>query len=492
MRSLRFRLLAIVGFVSVVAVVTVVLVSREGVRTEFRRFESKTRAYAVEDAAGAIQTWVDAGGDPLESGEVLRRFDRPGQDALILLDSTGSVLSVSNPKLGDLELQLDQVRGRLDILHARLDGPRRTVKRMQFRGAPRESIIGRDGRPRAFVVGVPAFEFQEGPAAPYVRSVNRWMVGAVGAAAILAMLVTWLLSRRIVGPVEALTGAVQRMERGDWNARVAVRSRDEIGDLSHAFNAMADALGRNEALRRQLVSDVAHELRTPLTNLRAQLEAIEDGIVPGDEAALRSLHEETLLLTRLVEDLQELSIAEAGRLRLDRMDVSPLEALAAAATAFRAQADASGITLEVVPAAAGLPAVSADPARLAQILRNLLANALTHTPRGGRVTLRAEHDAGEPDGGGGGSGGGGGGARGAIRFEVRDTGEGIAAEHLPRLFDRFYRADPSRSRDTGGAGLGLSIVRHLVEAHGGSIVVTSEAAHGTSVSFTIPTAARAG
>jgi two-component system sensor histidine kinase BaeS len=239
-----------------------------------------------------------------------------------------------------------------------------------------------------------------------------------------------------------------------------------------------------------MVTDVAHELRTPLTNLRAQLEAIEDGLVAADEAALRSLHEETLLLSRLVEDLQDLAIAESGGLRLDRGDVAPREALASAAAAFRSRAESEGIALEVEPAPAGLPPVSADPARLAQVLRNLVANALTHTPRGGRVTLRAVRDEGA-----GGAAGAGAAAYAAadapagapaVRFEVRDTGEGIPTEHLPHVFDRFYRADPSRARATGGAGLGLSIVRHLVEAHGGRVAVASAPGAGTVVSFTIP------
>jgi signal transduction histidine kinase len=473
MHSLRARLLAIVGFVSAVAVVTVVLVSREGVRTEFRRFETRTRAFAVEDAADAIQTWVDDGGDPHESGSLLRRFDRPGQGAFVLVDSAGQLISASTPRLHDAVIRLDSLKDQLDIFIEQLDGKHRGLERMNVRGAPHELIVGHDGRTRAVLFGVPSFEVRGGPAAPYVRSVNQWMVGAVAAAALLALLVTWFLSRRIVGPVEALTGAVQRMERGEWNARVAVRSKDEIGTLSRAFNAMAESLAQNETFRRQMVSDVAHELRTPLTNLRAQLEAIEDGIVPADKAAIGSLHEETLLLARLIEDLQELSAAEAGRLRLERGEVAPLDALEAARAAFRARAEAEGIALDVETSAEELPSVPADPARLAQILRNLLANALTHTPRGGRVTLRAEAE----------------GA--AVRFEVRDTGEGIAAEDLPHIFDRFYRADPSRSRSTGGAGIGLAIVRHLVEAHGGTIAVSSEPGRGTAVAFTIPVAAPA-
>ncbi|HSQ59582.1 MAG TPA: ATP-binding protein [Acidobacteriota bacterium] len=470
MRSLRVRLLAIVAFVSMVAVVTVVLVSREGVRSEFMRFETRTGAMALEDAAEAVRSWVDAGGDPVRSEEILKRFDRPGHRSLVLVDSTGNVLSVSSPRLHRVRVDLSELHDRIEVLRDKVEGNRRTVERTIVRGAPHQVIAGSQGSPPVFLYAVPLSGLPGGPAAPYVRSVNRWMIGAIAAAAALAMIVTWLLSRRIVGPVEALTSAARRMERGDWSARVAVRSKDEIGDLSHAFNAMAEALARNETVRRQLVTDVAHELRTPLTNLRAQLEAIEDGLVPADASSLRSLHEETLLLSRLVEDLQDLSLAEAGRLRLDRAPVAPGEVLDAAAAAFRARCEERGIALGVAPESAGAPRVSADAGRLAQILRNLLANAMTHTPKGGSLTLAAS-----PEGA-------------FVRFEVRDTGDGIAPEHLPHVFDRFYRADASRSRVTGGAGLGLPIVKQLVEAHGGSVAIDSGPDRGTAISFTIPLA----
>jgi signal transduction histidine kinase len=464
-RSLRFRLLAVVALVSAVAVVTVVLVSRQAVRTEFGRFEMTTRAFALEDAAEALRAWVRAGGTPEEAGALLRKFDRPGHRALVLVDPTGRALAFSSPKMRDARV-LIHPGGKIEIVHERWDGNTRSSQRAFVLGAPHAPIADEAGVPRATLYAVPLLESEGGPAAPFVRSVNRWMVGAVAAAGLLSLVVMWLLSRRIVGPVEALTAAAGRMERGDWGARVSVRSHDEIGDLSHAFNSMAESLAKNETLRRQLVSDVAHELRTPLTNLRAQLEAMEDGIVPADSASLRSLHEETLLLSRLVEDLQELSLAEAGRLRLDRTRVSPEEALEAVAAAFRASAAARRITIRLEPD--GAPPVLADPARLSQILRNLVGNAVTHTPDGGDVALTAR---GEGD---------------SVRFEVRDTGRGIAPEHLPHVFDRFYRADASRARASGGAGLGLAIVKHLVEAHDGTVSASSEEGRGTAFSFTIP------
>jgi signal transduction histidine kinase len=304
-------------------------------------------------------------------------------------------------------------------------------------------------------------------------SVDRWIFGGVTVAGILALLATAAISRRILGPVEDLTEAARRMERGDLAARVDVRSRDEIGELARAFNAMAETRSRSEELRRRMVGDIAHELRTPLTNLKGQLEAIEDGLLAADAETLASLREETTLLERLVEDLQELALAEAGKLTLDLSEVSALEAARTAVNALRPSAEAAGVSLEA-SAEPGLPPAKADRERLAQILRNLLANAITHSPRGGAVRIAARRDG--P----------------TLEIAVSDDGPGIAPEHWELVFDRFYRVDGSRSRSTGGAGLGLAIVRQLARAQGGDARVQSEPGRGATFIVTLPLAASAG
>jgi signal transduction histidine kinase len=291
-------------------------------------------------------------------------------------------------------------------------------------------------------------------------------VGA-GLCAVLLMLG---LSRRILGPVEALTAAARRMEAGDLSQRVEITSpNDEIGDLARAFNRMADGLARLEKLRRQLVTDVAHELRTPLTNIRGYLEAIRDGVVEPERTVIDSLHEEAMLLSHLVDDLQELSLAEAGGLTLERQLVALADVVDRAIGAARPRAKAEGIALRV-DLAEDLPLVDVDPRRIGQVLRNLLDNGLTHTGPGGEIVVDAHSD------------------DEWVEVSVRDTGAGIAAEDLPYVFERFYRADRSRSRATGGAGLGLAIVKQLVEAHGGRIEVESEIGQGTWFTFTLPVA----
>jgi signal transduction histidine kinase len=300
-------------------------------------------------------------------------------------------------------------------------------------------------------------------------SIRRSLALAAAAAAAVALLVTAALARRLLGPIEALTEAARRMGSGDLAQRVEVRSEDEVGELARAFNAMADGLERLERLRRNLVSDVAHELRTPLTNLRCQLEALQDGLVEPGAEVVDSLHEEALLLQRLVEDLQELTLAEAGQLRLSVRPVEVRRELERALAALEAQVRAGGLGagLEVQE---GLPAALADPERLQQVLRNLLQNAVAHTPAGGRIELGARRAGAE------------------VEVFVRDTGEGIAAEHLPNVFERFYRVDPARGRATGGAGLGLAIVRQLVRAQGGRVWAESRLGQGSSFFFSLPAA----
>jgi signal transduction histidine kinase len=234
------------------------------------------------------------------------------------------------------------------------------------------------------------------------------------------------------------------------------------------MNEMADDIERVESLRRQMVTDVAHELRTPLTNIRCQLEALQDGIIGAEPAVIDSLHDEVLHLNRLIDDLQDLAVAEGGELSLLPAPVDLSGEVRRALTALEPRARAAGVRLR-----AAIPddmLVHADPRRLGQVLRNLLDNALTHTPEAGFVEVEASR------------------ARGEVEVRVRDSGVGIPVEHLPFVFERFYRADPSRSRDTGGFGLGLSIVKQLVEAHGGRVGVTSVVGEGTTFTFTLPEA----
>jgi signal transduction histidine kinase len=308
------------------------------------------------------------------------------------------------------------------------------------------------------------------PGRAFLSAVNRSVLLGALIAGLAAVLFTLATSSRILEPVERLTEAARRMEKGDLSVQVHIESEDEIGQLAHAFNSMAGSLSQQETLRRNMVSDVAHELRTPLTNLRGYLEASRDGLVETDAALVNNLYEETMLLQRLVTDLQDLAQADAGQLALVRAPTDLNALVEQAATIIQPQALDKGLTV-AAEMPTDLPLVDADPERVGQVLRNLLNNAVAHTPAGGTVTISAE-------------------ARGdQVAVSVNDTGIGIAPEHLPHVFDRFYRVDKSRARQTGGAGLGLAIVRQIILAHGGSVSVESTPGQGSAFTFTLPVAA---
>ena len=283
----------------------------------------------------------------------------------------------------------------------------------------------------------------------------------------IAVAITFFLSRRILAPVKALTSVVKRLGRGDFSQRVQVKDKGELGELAQAFNAMASDLEHMEKLRRNMVADVAHELRTPLSNVRGYLEAIRDGVIKPDAKTIRSLNEEAMLLSRLVDDLQELALAEAGELKLvyQKEDVSKLVNQTVASV--QAQVKAKGLSVSTSLPDRLLP-VNIDYHRISQVLRNLLENAVVHTAKGGAITVAAKQQ------------------DNWVEVSVTDTGEGIPAEDLPNIFERFYRVDKSRTRATGGSGLGLTIAKRLVEAHGGKIKVQSEMGKGSCFTFTIP------
>ncbi len=305
------------------------------------------------------------------------------------------------------------------------------------------------------------------PESSFDESVDRWIFVTVVVVGVASLLAVAFVTRRLLRPVESLTKATKRLESGDLGTRVLAENRDEIGELARAFNRMAERLDRNDKARKDMVSDVAHELRSPLTNIRAQIEAIQDGLVLPNSSVVASLHEEALLLGRLVDDLQQLSLLDAGQLTFDRKPFALRDPMESAIQALRLQAERAHVSLELeLPAE--LPQVVGDRERIGQVLRNLIANAITHSAIGGRVIVRARSLAAE------------------IETEVSDNGEGIPAEHLPHLFERFYRADPSRSRSSGGAGLGLPIVQRLVEACGGSVRVESVFGSGSAFFFTLP------
>lgn len=291
--------------------------------------------------------------------------------------------------------------------------------------------------------------------AMFLEAVNRYLLWAALFALLFPTLFSLLLTRQVLKPLRAMQDATSQVSAGHYAVRVPVTTRDELADMGRAFNRMSEALERNEYLRRKLVADVAHELRTPLTNLRGYLEGVADGVVAADQHTFDLLQGELMRLVRLVDDLHSLTEAEAGSLRLDRVNVDLASLVERELELARAVIETGAIVVSQ-DLEAGSGRIHADPDKLSRILRNLLENACRFTPREGQIVVsgRREGD--------------------CVRIEVANTGATIPAADLPHIFERFYRAERARSRATGGAGIGLAIVRELVEAHGGQVGASSE------------------
>jgi histidine kinase len=294
------------------------------------------------------------------------------------------------------------------------------------------------------------------------------------AAFMTAVVVSSILSYQMVVPVGRMMSATQRIAEGHYEERVPLPQDTAEADfnewelLALHFNQMAENLQHTEEMRRRLIGDVAHELRTPLTSIKGSMEGLVDGVLPPTAETFHQIYLEADRLQRLVADLQELSRVEGGQIVLRIRPVAPCQLVASLAARLAVQFEEKGVVFKTV-LSDGLPSVAVDEDRIGQVLINLAGNALQYTPAGGSVVLSVDTQGKE------------------VRFWFTDSGFGIAAEHIPHLFDRFYRIDKSRARSGGGSGIGLTIARHLVESHGGRIWASSPGAgQGSTFSFTLP------
>lgn len=314
----------------------------------------------------------------------------------------------------------------------------------------------------------------------FFRRIRRslWLAGL--AAAVAGLLISLLLRRQVTRPLRMLDAAAQRIAAGNLDERVPIESSDEFGHVAASFNEMAGSLEAAERAKRRMIADIAHELRTPITVVRSALEGLRDGLIEPSEETFTSLHNRILLLARLVGDLHQLALADAGRLSVEPMPLGIGALIEGIVETIGVQAEDAGLTLKTT-ISTSLPHVTADRHRIEQVILNLLANAIRHTPEGGTIHIEAEP------------------IDGSVRISVCDSGSGIDPDDLPHVFDRFYRADPSRTSvnedemfEGGSAGLGLPIAKALVEAHGGRIWAEnhgpSAGSSGACFRFTLPAA----
>lgn len=310
----------------------------------------------------------------------------------------------------------------------------------------------------------PASNILEGQ---FFDRVNSWLLWSGLGTGALALLLAFFLARQITAPVRRLTQAANNMSAGDLRQRVDVSNQDELGELAGAFNQMAERLELTEHQRRLMVADIAHELRNPLSVMQGKLEGLMDGVLPLEREQVGAVYDQTLLLSRLVDDLRLLSLAQAGQLPLEKDDVDMGSLVNRVVDDFRPLAHDRGVSLNAQVNDHALEA-QVDSQRMGQVLANLLSNAVRHTGEDTSVTV----DVGRVNG--------------SVQVAVADGGPGIGPDDLPYVFERFYRVNRSRSREEGGSGLGLAIAKEVVEAHGGSIWAESSQGKGAVFTFRVP------
>lgn len=442
-----------------VSVGTIALVVSAGSEQEFEIYERRSARLELM----RMEHWLGA-----------YYLTTPGWDGIVPYVEEMGILSGRHVVLTDVE----------DTVIA--DSRDNELERAGFRDWPSRDIHVHDGSELVGTVYVSAepnvgTTFLE----QLAESINLLLLWGGILALLFALPLSFVLGRPIARAIREMATSARLAGAGDFSVRIKRRHRGELGELADALNSMVEDLSRTRQLRRNLVADTAHELRTPITNIRGFVEAAEDGLVtPGN--ALHAISEETELLSRLADDLQELAIADAGALNLDRAPSPVRELIRRAARPADRQASSNEVSVDF-DLEANLPSIVVDEKRIGQVLGNILRNAFAYAPSGSTVTISAYRSAGlsaPPHGSGAtekrSS------APAAVEIAVADRGPGIAAEHRELVFERFYRVDGSRARSTGGSGLGLAIARKIVEAHGGDIRCEARDGGGTRIIVRLP------
>lgn len=457
---MRLRLILSFALIVVVAVVSVVIIARQGVANEVRAFMFRGTMVESDELVSALEAYYRYNGTLKGAAEALN-FPERGQgrgrgamgmagmgmnQRLIVSDLNGEILYDTAQSTADGHLSDQEIDEAFPL-------------------KPNGQVIG-----YLFVEGGPVFTRNDEQL--LVSRISRAALSAGLIAGGISLLLALILANRLLKPVRELTQAAEQMARGDLSQRVPVHGNDELAQLGRTFNQMTTSLQNAEENRRAITADIAHELRNPLAIQRANLEAIQDGVYEPTSENLRLVLEQNQLLSRLVDDLRTLALADAGQLELDHTPTNFKLLVERITGRYTAQAEERQIEIRVVSAdpEAAFAQVKLDPIRVEQIISNLLSNALRHTPNAGYVHLKLSAQAY------------------IVRLKVHDSGPGIPVEALPHVFDRFYRADKSRSRSEGGTGLGLAIARQLAEAHGGSLIAENHPTRGAVFTLTLPKA----
>lgn len=449
MHSLATKLTAGFLLVGVLGAVLVALITGYRVRTEFDRFMADRGRGSIVEILGMYYSSAGSWEDVAEFIAADRRLRAMADQLVIVDEARGVAYGVNAATVAQLRESRTMMMGwpievggtRVGVLLVAGNGP------------------------------LPARNSAQTPEVTFVNNVRTAAVASAGIAVLLALVLGVLLARTLVRPVRELTAATQAMAAGKLGLQVTVRAQDEIGRLAASFNQMSTDLAQAEQRQKQMTADIAHDLRTPLSILRGYTEGLQSGALTGTAELYDIMHGEVTHLERLVNDLRTLSLADTGALSLNRRPVDPRALLERTGLKYVMQAEQQGVTLRI-DAPDDLPSIAADLDRMTQVLNNLVSNALAHTPQG-EIVLAARAEGSD------------------VVLDVRDSGTGIDPADLPHVFDRFYRADQARQRDrspsaVSASGLGLTIAKALVEAHGGAIAVASEPGQGAIFTIRLP------
>jgi signal transduction histidine kinase len=442
LRRLSFQTKLLASFFIVILLATAAgyLFINQSVNRAFSDFAGRSFTLQDQIVVGLIVQYYNRTGSLDGLVDFLERG--PGEIPILLVDPDRKVVFAPAEQFIGRKLSENQLEGGQSILLA--SGEIWTV-------VPYRALVGRNALEQGFL-----------------RATRAALWFAAFAASAAALILALFLVRQTTNPLRQLEAATQRIAQGNFDEKVEIRSSDEIGRLAEAFNEMARSLKLSEEAKRRMIADISHELRTPLAAVRSALEGLRDGLFEPSSATFASLHDRVLLLTRLVGDLHQLALADAGQLSIERRATRLDAIIEGIVETVGFQIEDSGITLETAIEPA-IPALLVDANRIEQVLLNLLANAIRHTPEGGRIELRADRT-----------------SKSEVTLTVCDTGSGLAPKDVERVFERFYCADPAR--EGAGAGLGLAIAKALVEAHGGRIWAENRPQGGACFKIVLPIA----
>lgn len=461
MRSLRWKLAGALLLIVIISVGLMAYLTNINTTREFGQYLSQGNQRYVQQTSDTLSQLYAQNGSWSYIQSLLVNLLRSNNDRLVVADTSGVVVGdTSNQWLGQTTSSLGLNNGTPIYVSGNKIGDLYLLTSQI--GSGRGYMGGGKGGP-------PVAQSSTTAEQSFLNQFNNSLIITGLIAAAIAILIGLLLTRQITRPIKALVNGARQIASGNFGHRVEIRTGDELGTLGQSFNNMANNLDEAEQERRRIVSDIAHELRTPLTVIEGTVTGIQDGVFRPDKEHLDAIREQTSLLTRLTSDLRDLSLAESGQLRLALAPTDLVGLIQRTTSQFQIKAQEKGIEIKTELPAGPLKA-NVDSARIEQVLGNLITNAIRHTPSGGQITISVTrsikdvaHQLDSP----------------SLVLSVADTGEGIAPEYLPHIFERFYRVEKSRARSEGGSGLGLAIVKQMVQAHGGKVWVESEPGKGS-------------